>query len=78
MIRYLVFPGLVVSGDNDVHYITGEQLIRLYGVDRRYCKIIRSEEDMRTIRPEQVPWMIQLHPSPSGNYNLKEQKSEVS
>jgi hypothetical protein len=42
-IKYVVAPGTIRSkADNNLHFIKSDQLIRLYGVDRAECFILRS------------------------------------
>jgi len=36
-IMFQLCPGWVVSDDGDKHYISAEDLIRLYGIQRRQC-----------------------------------------
>lgn len=64
--KYAVYPGYVISqNDGDRHYIGADQLIRLYGVDRRDCLIIREHE-----RGMFVGGLIALTPQSNGDYSL--------
>jgi hypothetical protein len=43
--KYLVVPGFVDSKmDADLHFISGQKLIQLYGVDKRECIFCRRDE----------------------------------
>lgn len=65
-IKYFVHPGRVKSlSDGDVHWITGEQLISLYNVDPRECKIILKPDDERGY---DVASFKHLYPRMDGNY----------
>lgn len=66
MIKYFVYPGEVKSiSDGDIHYISGEQLIRLYDVNPSECKIILKPEDERGYDLTSV---LCLYPRQDGNY----------
>jgi hypothetical protein len=67
--RYIVEPGWVISKtDGQEHFIGADQLIRLYGVDRRDCIIINSDEDYKTHRLDLND--VRLQPRHSGDYTL--------
>lgn len=67
--RYVVYPGPVVSRtDGDVHEVPAENLIRLYGVDRRECVIVRPGD----IGGRRIDGLIPLRPDPSGRYKVPE------
>lgn len=68
MIKYFVHPGYVKSkSDGDEHYITAEQLIRLYRVNPAECKIILSSDDERGYDINKVK---HLWPRNDGDYTL--------
>ena len=59
--RYLVTPGWVSSmSDHQRHWINHDQLIRLYGVDRRECVLGREHETRSGL--------IRLHPRNDERY----------
>lgn len=68
MLKYLVCPGYTHSkNDGELHFISGQELIRLYKVNPREC-VIRYDTD--------PPFGFEknlriLRPSYSGNYDLK-------
>lgn len=67
--KYLVCPGKVESvRDGDWHYISAGQLISLYKVDSRDCKIVNSPESAAGIKWEDY---IVLRPRTDGNYSLQ-------
>lgn len=69
MIKYFVHPGHIKSkSDGDVHNISAQQLIRLYGVNPVECKIILKPEDERGYDTSQY---IHLWPRMDGNYSLE-------
>lgn len=52
-IRYIVLPNFVVSAnDGDRHFITGRDLIQLYGVDPRECVIENIGYETRGLHGE--------------------------
>lgn len=69
MKRFLIIPGYVRSmSDGQRHYITGSQLIRLYGLRSKDCVI-------KTDRGEEDPALLPLYPLDNGRY--KEYLNEV-
>ena len=63
--KYLVKPGWAISKtDEDRHWITADQLISLYQVDRRECVISTSNTYKN---------LIVLKPRYDGNYELGEE-----
>lgn len=69
MKKYLLCPGYITSwNDGDVHYITEEQLIRLYGVNRNDCV---SSKDLKGSTS-----LIALRPRPSGIYRIPKFKNK--
>ena len=59
--KYAIHPGYVVSKfDGDEHYITFDQLIKLYGLDRKQC--FRWDERQGD--------SIHLYPKYSGEYKM--------
>ncbi len=68
MIKYVVIPEVVISkNDGDIHYITAEQLIKLYNVDRNECIVLSNRERGRGFANTKK--LIVLTPDPSGNYD---------
>lgn len=69
MIKYLVCPGIVISKhDGQEHYISARELISLFNVNPRECKIIDSRGSAYGIRWEDY---TVLRPSTDGNYQLQ-------
>ena len=67
MIKYFVHPGKIMSNrDGDIHYISAKQLIRLYDVDPRECKIILKPQDERGYNVHKYK---HLRPRMDGNYD---------
>ena len=68
MKKYLICPGNVISKkDGDEHYISAQQLIQLYGVNPKECKIINSVEEAAGLRGSEY---IVLSPRYNGDYSL--------
>jgi hypothetical protein len=66
VIRYLVFPGwLWINGEE--RFISGRQLIKLYGVDPAKCKIIRNDDDLFAVDTTRYTHLV---PRQSGDYTL--------
>lgn len=69
MKKYLLCPGYVISNnDGEVHYITEEQLIRLYGVNRNDYVSIKDLKGSTSL--------ISLRPRPSGIYRIPKLKTK--
>lgn len=69
MIKYAVYPGTTVSrNDGQRHYITFEQLVRLYGVNPRECI-----DCSRPTNGFKLDGLIPLTPRYNGNYEIKGQ-----
>ncbi len=70
MVKYLICPGIVKSQyDGEHHYITAGQLMSLYKVNPKECKIIDSPDAARG-----VDWgaYIVLRPRTDGNYIIEQ------
>ncbi len=64
--KYAVYPGYVYSqNDHDKHWVSADKLIRLYGVKRRDCLVIREHE-----RGANGEGLIPLKPRSNGDYRL--------
>lgn len=75
--KYAVHPDFAISkSDGDVHYISADHLIHLYGVDPRECVVINDNADRRTyanlMRLAEEDNLIHLWPRFDGNYTLKD------
>jgi len=67
--KYAVYPGWVVSQhDGEYHYITADELIRLYGVPYSECVVIR---DKISLTGRDVSQLIALRPKYKGNYTIE-------
>jgi hypothetical protein len=65
MKKYLICPGWITSiNDGDRHFITADELIRLYGVDRAQCQIAKDGVKY----PKE---MIRLAPNMDGKYRTR-------
>lgn len=75
MIKYFVYPDRTRSkNDGDIHFISGEQLIRLYGVNPAECKIIRSADDERGYDTANI---TRLRPRIDGDYSLPDNNKRI-
>lgn len=72
--KYLVISGWVDSiNDGDRHYITCEQLVRLYGVNRAECDFDNEENRYDLPIPARKPvenYDKVLYPRYDGDYSL--------
>lgn len=68
--KYLIVPGQVRSrSDGDTHYISAQELIRLYGVNPKECKIVEQQVLVNVDRLEKYyPGLIELRPRYDGKY----------
>lgn len=67
MLKYAVYPGYVISkNDGDRHYISAQQLMRLYKVDPRECIVVREQKIWFGIQD-----LILLKPRYDGEYTIK-------
>lgn len=68
--KYIICPGEVRSkSDNDIHYISSSQLMRLYGVESHECIIVDSP--MSAVGLNWQDYIV-LRPRTDGNYSLPE------
>lgn len=66
MIKYAVHPGPVISkSDGQQHFISGQQLIKLYGLPPEQTKVINNEDDARGLLWDDLE---HYYPSSSGHY----------
>jgi len=66
--KYVICPGWIVSqNDGDRHFITAQQLIRLYGVNPKEC-IVRRERDNVLPWHKELKW---LRPKYNGDYQIR-------
>lgn len=65
--KYVLTGGYVRSlNDNQLHYVTTEELITLYGVSREQCITFYTEEDLRGLGAE----LHFLYPDSTGEYKI--------
>lgn len=65
MMKYLVYPDTVRSeNDGESHFISGDALIRLYGVDPNECRIVNDHRDVQGLTERMIP----LKPRTRGDY----------
>ena len=66
--KYILYPGEVYSvNDGQVHYVTGNQLMKLYGVSPKDC--ILYHDYMKFTND-----MIPLYPRSDGNYEIPQKE----
>ena len=69
-IEYIIYPGFVTSKrDGDLHYISAQKLMTLYGVEPKKCRVAVEQEDIERIR-RKSPEALLLTPLAEGNYSL--------
>ena len=71
--KYLVYPGYVRSrSDGDIHFITAQMLMRLYGVRPDECIVVRPDDieeyQLRAYSQEFLSSLKHLVPRSDGNY----------
>ena len=67
MLKYTIHPGIVYSqNDNGRHYISVDELIRLYHVKRSECIIIMGARKFFELEKD----LIHLYPKNDGDYTL--------
>lgn len=65
-LKYAVHPGYVISSsDGDRHFITGQQLISLYGLPANQTKIISERDEARGLLWDDLE---HFYPRRDGNY----------
>lgn len=71
MSKYVIFPGPVISQtDGDRHFITAPQLIRLYSVDPKSCRVVCRQSQAMPHGCDMYPNEIALRPRYDGDYTL--------
>ncbi len=69
--KYLVFPGYVTSqNDGQSHYVSATDLMQLYGVDPKKCRINPPRITNLGAR------LIELRPRADGKYSLSKAADE--
>lgn len=72
MIKYMIHPGEVQSkNDGDIHFISYERLIELYGVPRQECLNADRPEHHRGLRVN----LIHLYPRRYGKYTMESESA---
>lgn len=77
MLKYIVYPGFVISDDGDRHYISASQLMDLYNVNPNECRVLiwrRGVANTRGRNKEDLKNLISPYPRRDGkyhNYNRK-------
>jgi hypothetical protein len=66
---YAIHPGEVRARDGDIHFISADQLMRLYKINPRVCVVVRDGWD-RGMTPDYQDNFIHLYPRQDGNYEL--------
>lgn len=70
VLKYLVFGGYVISiNDGDKHWVTPEQVIKLYKVNPKECRMIKQEKDLFGFNKKYYN-LIELRPRDDGNYDI--------
>lgn len=76
MKKYLICPGYVISkNDGDRHYISANQLLRLYRVNPAECEVLKEADpwEPRSLaeqRERRYAGLIRLAPRYDGDYRL--------
>jgi hypothetical protein len=69
-IKYLLFPGLVISRvDGDSHFVGAQELASLYGVPLEQCAVRPAAATVAACKDIcRRHDLIELHPRSDGNY----------
>ena len=68
--KYAVFPQHIISkSDGDRHFVSAQQLIRLFDVNPKECEIWNTDDIVRGFRPH--PDLIWLTPMYNGDYSIE-------
>ena len=71
-VKYALHPGFVGSkSDNDIHYITALELVRLYRIPIKECIVTTCTLGSSLKYPIGI---IHLHPRKDGNYVLEDKR----
>jgi hypothetical protein len=68
-IRYLLCPDFVTADDGDRHWISAENLMRIYGVPRSECVVATRPAQLRLL----LERFIVLEPREDHNYHLPQE-----
>jgi len=69
-LKYAIHPGRVKSQwDGEIHYISSDRLMRLYGVEPKECVVVRDNRGHRNYED-----LKHLYPKPDGDYNIDDEK----
>lgn len=74
MIKYAVHPGRVISrSDSQEHFITGQQLIQLYGLPPAETKVITEQDEARGLTWDGLK---HFYPRMDGNYTKLNERTK--
>lgn len=69
-LRYLVYDGEVKSKDGNIHYVSHQQVVQLFGVNPLECLLVNRPDWFRGYTPEFLETLKVLHPRQDGDYTL--------
>lgn len=70
-VKYIVYDGKVKSkNDGDIHYISHQQVIRLFGVNPTECLLVNRPDWFRGYSKEFLETLKVLQPKQNGDYSL--------
>lgn len=71
-IKYIVYGNTIKSiNDNQYHFVFPEDLIKLYNLNPKNCKIVKKEKDLLGFNIKKFNPMV-IEPRVDGNYNIKD------
>ena len=79
MKRYLILPGKVYSKeDEQLHYVSAEELMRLYSVDPKECVVMHNEGVHGKVGLDNdfLDSRLWLAPSYDGDYHISQEVRE--
>jgi hypothetical protein len=69
-LKYIVHDGHVKSADGDVHYISHQQVVRLFNVNPIECLLVNRPDWFLGYQPEFLETLKVLAPKQNGDYTL--------
>ena len=69
-LKYIVHDGYVKAKDGDIHYISHQQVQRLFNVNPLECLYVNRPDWFRGYTPEYIKRLKVLAPRQNGDYTL--------
>lgn len=69
-LKYIVYDGEIKAKDGDIHYISHQQVVRLFKVNPIECLFVNRPDWFRGYTPEFLETLRILRPKQNGDYTL--------